>query len=1026
MNLLFDELDLKAHTNSITLKSAKKFIRLGYVQDFNQKGDRLFGHFVNDAEKEKLTVSVVKTREGIKGYCNCHEKISLCQHAVALCLFYLESVAAKKSRLGPLPNTENIGASLKEELKITSQLKAIVKFDHVKHDYSLYFFEPKSERLLDEAFFFLHPPNEIFHVFNRKLETKLHHCFADYGADFFLPNNFYELETEGRIIHDLIEQNLVSTPDNAPYSRQQHPLKFQLEFQLHHHDIYLRTTWVQDVTNEEVPLQSGSLVWGSPPLFVTNSQVYEIKNELFFKFAKSFITRPTLHLDIHKFEQFMHKKGKALEAKGALIKMNPKLKKMRLKKMPPQIYYQVFKRKDELIVRPIFKYQDQWVGWKTSGVFVLDETECIFYERDTVAEKKLLVNIDQMKHQKIRGVMVFKHNRIWECIDFLKKSDSFYKQATKEWVNQLKVSRNKITPKIKFQPSKLLKKIPCNLSFEVKGKELPESLAHHIFHGEMFIQVKNDVHPVDCPDPIPFMFKLQGQWKDNQFHTFLDFGEKLSLLNEVPEYCEMDSVSETQARQLLAPKHSLALTERFDNILHPYQKEGVSWLYELFRSKIGGILADDMGLGKTIQVLALIDYLKMKKEINLPILIIVPKTLLFNWELEIQKFVPETHVIRYEGRNRKKLLVELKPESILLVSYHTMRIDIAELRKHSFDYAILDEGQMIKNVKSQLAQATFKLSSKNHLILTGTPVENRPADLWSLFYFLNPGYLPKWDEFIEMFDLPIRDGDPRTLAHLKVKIAPFLLRRMKQVVAKQLPPKTEQVLFCEMGKEQRELYKKIAHDSWLDLQKKIKADGIEKSRFHIFTLLTKLRQCACHPGLLGPDLVSKESQKFEMVKAYITEILSEDHKIVIFSQFVEMLNIMGSWLKEEKIGFEMLTGKTRKRKEAVERFNNDPRKKIFLASLKAGGVGLNLTAADYVFLFDPWWNPAVENQARDRIYRLGQNKSVFVYKIITSDTVEEKIFQIQKKKEALMEDIFVKSDQLPVFLSQDEIKTLFH
>jgi SNF2 family DNA or RNA helicase len=461
--------------------------------------------------------------------------------------------------------------------------------------------------------------------------------------------------------------------------------------------------------------------------------------------------------------------------------------------------------------------------------------------------------------------------------------------------------------------------------------------------------------------------------------------------------------------------------------MRKYQSEGLNWLIFLQASGLGGCLADDMGLGKTIQTLAMLQYNKEtiipvtrvdnKTELNLfestatrlTSLIIVPASLIYNWENEIKRFVPEMKVCSYKGNQRKKSTSYFEFFDIILSSYHTIRQDIELISSFSFHYIILDESQVIKNPASMLYRTVTRLKSEFKLVLTGTPVENSLTDLWTQLNFVNPGLLGDLTFFRREFAKPIEKmGDDEKEIKLRKIIQPFILRRTKDMVASDLPPVTEQTVFCDMTDEQFKLYDEEKSYVRNSILKSISSSGHEKSAIVVLQGLMKLRQLSNHP-LMANEEYAFGSGKFETVLQDMESVIAEGHKILVFSSFVKHLDLYAEELRRKRIRFAMLTGASTKREKIVNSFQLDPDNKIFLISLKAGGVGLNLTAADYVFILDPWWNPATEMQALNRAHRIGQNKSVFVYRYITTNTIEEKIVRLQEKKSKLA-DVFISSN----------------
>lgn len=422
---------------------------------------------------------------------------------------------------------------------------------------------------------------------------------------------------------------------------------------------------------------------------------------------------------------------------------------------------------------------------------------------------------------------------------------------------------------------------------------------------------------------------------------------------------------------------------------------------------LGGCLADDMGLGKTIQVLALLAGLKSDK----PSLIVVPRSLVYNWKEESARFTPKLRWLDYTGFTRQTALTQTPNTDVIITTYGTLRKDIGILKEMEFEYVILDEAQAIKNAGAQVAKAARLLHGDHRLALTGTPIENRLDDLWSIFEFLNPGmagHLPQWK-------------DANAPAVLSKALRPFLLRRTKEQVLTELPQKTEQTLYCELGKKERALYTELRDHYRALLSKKIGNTGLKKSKIDVLAALLRLRQAACHPRLINPEMVTAESAKIETLVEQLKGVLAEGHKALVFSQFTSLLALARKRLEQENIVMEYLDGKTQNRKKCVDRFQTDPKCGVFLISLKAGGVGLNLTAADYIFILDPWWNPAVEAQAVDRAHRIGQTKPVFAYRLIAKDTVEEKIMQMQKDKKELADAILTENNSLIRSMSAEDL-----
>ncbi len=460
--------------------------------------------------------------------------------------------------------------------------------------------------------------------------------------------------------------------------------------------------------------------------------------------------------------------------------------------------------------------------------------------------------------------------------------------------------------------------------------------------------------------------------------------------------------------------------------LRPYQKDGFSWLVFLYELGAGGILADDMGLGKTVQAIALLLWLKSKHKEKINHLVIAPTSVVPNWLLEIEKFAPTLKAMVWHGPDRHELSDQLADVDVLITSYALMRRDEDMLQKLGFHYVILDEAQHIKNPMSATARAVKKLKSERRLALTGTPIENRLSEIWSIFDFVSPNLLGSLARFEEKFARPIDRGDQEAAAKLRAAIHRFVLRRTKTEVAKDLPPKIEQDIIVPFADEQSKLYKQILRQIRESVLSEIEKQGVAKTQIQILAALTRLRQVACDPRLMKLDGPWNEelSGKLSALKEIMQEAVAGGHRVLIFSQFVEMLKLIRTLLEQEGITHEWLTGDTKDRMARVEHFNKDESVSAFLISLKAGGTGLNLVGADTVIHFDPWWNPAVEDQATDRAHRIGQKKTVSVYRLIAKDSVEEKILQLSAKKRELMTNV-LNTDAPMKGLTKQDVDDLF-
>ncbi|MDY7096161.1 MAG: DEAD/DEAH box helicase, partial [Acidobacteriota bacterium] len=498
-----------------------------------------------------------------------------------------------------------------------------------------------------------------------------------------------------------------------------------------------------------------------------------------------------------------------------------------------------------------------------------------------------------------------------------------------------------------------------------------------------------------------------------------------ALLAAAEEEAQVDEGFKDFRRRLegfegVQPMHE---PETFEGTLREYQRHALGWFRFLRQFHLGGCLADDMGLGKTVQVLALLEHQRLDpSDETRTSLVVVPRSLVFNWLREAEHFAPGLTCLDYTGPQRKENLQRIPEVDLVITTYGILRRDILELKKIGFHYVVLDEAQAIKNASSQAAKAARLLTAEHRLALSGTPIENHLGELWSLFEFLNPGMLGKSSTFRKL----VSQSNGGSLAEdgrelLARAVRPFILRRTKEQVIRDLPNKVEQTLFCEMEPRQRRLYEELRGHYRSTLLQRVAEQGMGGSQMQVLEALLRLRQASCHPGLIDKERDEETSAKLDVLLPSLLEICDQGHRALVFSQFTSLLAIVRKRLDQAKLPYEYLDGQSRNRQERVERFQSDDGPPVFLISLKAGGLGLNLTAADYVFILDPWWNPAAEAQAIDRAHRIGQTRRVLAYRLICRDTVEEKILELQRQKRDLAEAIVRTDDGMMKNLSREDL-----
>jgi non-specific serine/threonine protein kinase len=671
-----------------------------------------------------------------------------------------------------------------------------------------------------------------------------------------------------------------------------------------------------------------------------------------------------------------------------------------------------------------------------TGSYVVDGKSCLL-ARDQEAEAALIAQLQEMDFQP-------RNNANW----FLEPEEA---------IVFLLDAYPKLVEKYRVYGEKNLTRYKVRLSQPVIVAEVESDEKEKWFDLELAVQYDDQRVPIDKIWKAWTQGKRYVQLKDGSYTSLPEswlkrIGHKLRALGYDPDKPPQKRFKQFEAPVLdklledLPEAHTDSfwnnLREKihsFEEIvplkapahlnanLRPYQLQGLSYLNFLREYGFGGILADEMGLGKTVQTLSFIQHL-VEKGSRAPNLIVVPTSVLPNWDREAEKFVPQLKRVIVYGAKREGFFKKIAESQLVITTYALLRRDLDELLNFEFNSIILDEAQNIKNPNTITARSVRRLKGKMRLCLSGTPIENNLFELWSLFEFLMPGFLGSQNSFQRGIVKPIKDGDEETLGYLRGRVKPFILRRTKAEVAKDLPPKIENVQYCALIDEQAELYAQLAKKLRDQVLRDVDEKGMAKSQMSILDALLKLRQICCHPRLLKLDMpgvnTNLPSGKFDTFKDLVTDIVEEGHKVLVFSQFVQMLHIIRSWLQINQTPFAYLDGSSKDRFDQVDKFNNTPEIPIFLISLKAGGTGLNLTSADYVIHYDPWWNPAVENQATDRTHRIGQKRQVFAYKLICSNTVEEKILKLQDMKKGIADAIIPGQDAWKS-LTRNDLEMLF-
>lgn len=706
----------------------------------------------------------------------------------------------------------------------------------------------------------------------------------------------------------------------------------------------------------------------------------------------------------------------------------------------PEVKLQLQEKGDYLVFQPVFTYK----GFETrptdkENIIMPDGDKILIIERNLEAEEKFLKKLESLHSQFMRPDDN-KNNLVLKGADVLRNNWFFlFVDAMKEMkvpVYGFEALRNfrfnTARPNTHIHVSSGLDWFDAKVEIEFGEQRVGiDEIKSALVNKQSFVQLSDGtlgILPDEWLKRYSLLFKV-GDGRTDQLRLSKYHMSVIDELYENRDEAELSFELDEKYERLKEFKNipEIAPPQHLQSVLRPYQTSGYQWLNYLNDVGWGGILADDMGLGKTIQALSMLHHYK-EQQGSLKALVVCPTTLIYNWKNEVDKFTPSLSWHIHHGSIRTRNVDELQKHNIIITTYGTLRSDIQVLLKMNFDYVILDESQAIKNPASKVTRAACLLVAKNRLCMSGTPLQNNTFDIFAQMNFLNPGLLGNMEFFRNEFATPIdKFGEPEQKEHLRKLLFPFILRRTKEQVAKDLPEKTETILFCEMEKEQRKVYDAYRNSYRDKILGSIDQQGIAKSQLTILQGLMKLRQICDSPAILNEDeKYPNHSIKLEELAREIEENIG-NHKALIFSQFLGMLALIKQKLIEDNIPFEYFDGSTSApdREKAIQNFQNNDECRVFLISLKAGGVGLNLTAADYVYIVDPWWNPAVEQQAIDRTHRIGQTKNIFAYRMICVDTIEDKILELQERKRKLASELIADDASFVKALSKADVEYLF-
>ncbi len=862
-------------------------------------------------------------------------------------------------------------------------------------------------------------PEETRHLINEYLHPKLKKLFSDLNESAFA---FYLPERKSFTTANLLQAEV------------------SLQAAVPHFSVNYNNTSYEITCDVKLPLADVNVSENesaSPLFFQYHNQFFLWQKPDDILVVEKFLPSGKLSVDAENWPSLLQQFVLPLSKEYNVQFGN--LKREEVKDIKPESKIILKEKGDYLIFQPVFTYKGYEVKEADKEKVVLPMGDkLLVIQRNIEAEKAFVQKIENLHSQFIhpvdtntlalKGTDVLKNNWFFLFVDVMKEQD-----VAVYGYEALKNFRfNTAKPSTKIYISSHTDWFDAKIEIHFgEQKVTVADVKKALQNKQQFVQLNDGtlgILPEEWIRKYSLLFRVgegkASHMKLSKYH----FSVIEELYNERDEEELFVQLEEKYER--LKSNHFIKKVdapEHLQHILRPYQESGFQWLNYLREVQWGGILADDMGLGKTIQALAFLHHIKQESN-SLKALVICPTTLMFNWQNEIKKFTPSLSFYIHHGGQRLRDNLFQDHIDVIITTYGTLRSDIKQFVDLELDYVILDESQAIKNPNSKVAKAACLLKAKNRLCLSGTPLQNNTFDIFAQMNFLNPGMLGSIEFFKQEFAIPIdKFGEKEQKDHLRKLLYPFILRRTKEQVAKDLPEKQEMILYCEMADEQRKIYDAYRNDYRDKILGLVETQGVNKSQLTILQGLMKLRQICDSPAIVNEkEKYPNVSVKLDEIGREITENIS-NHKALIFSQFLGMLALIKEKMKELNVDYEYFDGSTSApdREKAINRFQNEENCRVFLISLKAGGVGLNLTAADYVYIVDPWWNPAVEQQAIDRTHRIGQTKNIFAYRMICTDTVEDKIVKLQERKRALAKDLITDDEGFVKSLTREDVEYLF-
>jgi SNF2 family DNA or RNA helicase len=995
-HLIFDEFDVKEHSTIEYLKKGKKAFNSGYIHEVSFNKNSITGTYKRGKVERKLKIKRVDSK--LIGTINDDPVSPMTSPLTALAYWYINYINENKQ----ITISES---SKNNSLEPFNKLQTTIIYDAIHDKVNLTFYQPETQSFCDESHLFIYSFSQIIQEFDSVTQNLIQKLSQHFDETIFYETQWVKLDTflSNHIIL-LIKNNVLYSKKHQRISINETDIHLKTTCKISQNQVITSFDWIPEGESLQIPIHE-ALQCNRSDYIVHNNTCYKITNPMHAKIAMQFKQSLMQRLDISKIKPFISKMVELRKKVGLELAIDANIQKLKEVAIKPvcKIDVKTSSTGGELII--YYNYNNVLIQSSNHAPYIIfdDFTYSLrdFDEEHRLRDVLLHYHPVSTEENSIRYESPYFDQIMGEIKSKELDNISFSSSVSKTILK----NKAKVEPKIKLKKSSS-GSLTLHLDWVHPNKEkLTNKLKDHINLGMTYFydHKENQVIHIKNADILTELSK--------QHEIKIPTGIGIYIALNTDFDIDLPTEISSFVSQLKQQK-KLKLSKQADNTLRSFQKDGLKWLITLYNSSFNGILADDMGLGKTIQSIFLLKSI-CKTQPN-PTLIIMPKTLLFNWQKELKTFSPELNVLLYDGPKRAELIHEFSNADVICASYTSVRLDIKKLTQQKIDLLILDEAQYVKNHTTNTFKAIKKLKTKKRLLLTGTPLENNINDLWSLMEIANDDYFGSHKAFDEFYQ------EANNQPILKAAIQPFMLRRRKNDVLTDLPPITIQELWASPTPEEKKAYISFAQQEWQEIETIVEKKGLEKSKIHIFSLMTKLRQWCANPKLIQPE--NDNGPKWHLFVERLTEAIETGHKVVIFSQFIPMIETMEAELKKQEIPFVSLTGQTKNRANIVNQFNEDDQIRVGIFSLKAGGVGINLTSADYVFMYDPWWNPAVEQQAIDRVHRIGQDQPVMVFKCLVASTIEERMIDYQNQKKDLIQALI--EDQQLSDLSLSEIKSL--